>query len=538
MGEKKEILERVLLLMKYSNKLTFNENLLVLKEQIAKDFQYEKETEKEEWKPNAKKVKNFLGGELEVPTQTEVFKFAYKFKPNKLYPTDGQEKIGSDIADFVYVKNLKAANPFFASYFSDNSFDNKKFYYPTKNALTSYFGDSVFEFDIPKGTPKPYDRNVKENEDDWLSDRQQGEELTDKVHTFKPVKKIEKTDINLALSPKANSMHGWKYLPGYYTRDIISDKLVSYVPELWIQYKSPTVLWWDEYGLYVELVGALILSLLSAGIASSVLVAFEITSVSSATLSFYLDLVLNGVFNLGISKMYLNAHDNEMAFINMFFAFLPLLGKFNQSIKSIMINSKLSEDVLKSASKEILEKLSGTSLGKDKNLWKQFYKSLSEPTRKVMKAALSIPKEELKTAVPKVIKFANGRIAQVAKQGVFGFSKFIVKKGTSALAKFFAKGAIDIGLLKTVEGSIEKVLGRKLSAKENISILTVISANAESSGQSIQEAAQEYTKKVESGEISQEQLKKDLNLRVDPKQVETFTKNVDEILSQDSDESL
>ena len=537
MSEKKEILERVLLLMKYSNEMTLGENLLTIKEQIAQDFRYEKETKKEEWVPNSKKVKNFLGGEFDVPKQAQTFNFVYKLKPSKLYPIDGQEKIGGDIVDFVYIKNLKSANPFFTKYFSDSSFDNRKFYYPSKNALTSYFGNSVYEFDIPKGTPKPYDRNVK-NEDDWLSDRQQGEELTDKVHTFRATKKIEKTDINLALTPKENSMHGWKYLPGYYTRDIISDKLVSYVPELWIQYKSPLVLWWDEYGLYVELVGGLVLSILSAGIASAALAAFEITSVSAATLSFYLDLVLNGIFNLSIASMYLNGHDNETAFINIFFAFLPILGKFSSSIKSIMANAKLSEDLLKSATTEILQKLGNTSLGKDKKLWQLFYKSLSEPTRKVMKVALSIPESELKSVIPRAIKFANGRLAQVAKQGVFGFSKFIVKKGSAALGKFFAKGAIDIGLLKMVESSFERILGRKLTAKENISILTVISANAEANNQTVEVAAQEYVEKVESGEISNEQLSTDLNLQVSDSDTQKFTEQCDKILSKKDDDVL
>ena len=40
MSEKKEILERVLLLMKYSNEMTLGENLLTIREQIAQDFKY------------------------------------------------------------------------------------------------------------------------------------------------------------------------------------------------------------------------------------------------------------------------------------------------------------------------------------------------------------------------------------------------------------------------------------------------------------------------------------------------------------------
>jgi hypothetical protein len=538
MSDKKEILERVLLLMKYSNKLTFNENLLVLKEQIAKDFQYEKETEKEEWKPNAKKVKNFLGGELEVPTQTEVFKFAYKFKPNKLYPIDGQEKIGSDIADFVYVKNLKAANPFFAGYFSDNSFDNKKFYYPTKNALTRYFGDSAFEFDIPKGTPKPYDRNVKENEDDWLSDRQQGEELTDKVHTFKPVKKIEKTDINLALSPKANSMHGWKYLPGYYTRDILPNKLVSYVPELWIQYKSPTKLWWDEYGTYVEIVGSIIITIASGGIAATALAAFEITAINATTLTFYVDLVLNGAFNLGIAQMHFNAHDNEAGYISTFFAFLPVLHRFSSGIKSSMIAASIDNEMIKQASKELLEKLPATSLGKDKNLWKAYYSSLSKPTRKVMKWALTIPENEIQPSVKRALTWANKRLLQSQTKGVFSFSKFIFKKGFTGLMKMITQGVVDIKIMEKIESVVESAIGKKLNPAERVSLLSVIANTSIDEQKTYEQASNEYIAKVESGEKTNEEIAKDLSLDVSDESIEQFTKAQNDMKKDLEDDEL
>ena len=530
MSEKKEILERVLLLMKYDNRITLSENQNIIIEQDMGMWGVTTKGDNylEKFKPKLIKIKNFLGGELDVPDTTKTFKFEYKFKPSNLYPIDGTDNISGDTADFVYVKNLKSANPYFAKYFSDTSSDNKKFYYPSKNALTSYFGDSVYEFDIPKGTLIPFDREVKENEDDWFSDRQQGVEPTDKTYTFRPVKKIEKNDIKLALTPRANSMHGWKYLPGYYTRDKLPNKLVSYVPEIWIQYKSGLKLWWDEYGTYVEIAGSLILTVISGGIAAGLFAFLEISSISVTTLTWVIDTVLNGAFNLGIAAMHFDAHDNTQGFVSTFFAFLPVLHRFSSAIKATMAAKSITNELVVSASKEILEKLPKTSL-KDKTLWKSFYKSLSPETRKVMKWSLSIPENEITPAAKKALKWANQRLIQQQTKGVLKFTGYVLKRGFTGLLKFMAQGAVDIKIMHSVESAVERVIGRKLNPKENVSILSVISNNALDNQVSFEQAANEYIQQVESGEKKPEEIAKDMKLDVDDKKIAQFAAEQEKI---------
>ena len=92
-----------------------------------------------------------------------------------------------------------------------------------------------------------------------------------------------------------------------------------------------------------------------------------------------------------------------------------------------------------------------------------------------------------------------------------------------------AQGAVDIKIMHSVESAVERVIGRKLNPKENVSILSVISNNALDNQVSFEQAANEYIQQVESGEKKPEEIAKDMKLDVDDKKIAQFAAEQEKI---------
>ena len=511
-NNKREILERVLLLMKYDNKITLTENLELVSEQnkpslnnvnFASPNEYKKYTEKnksEEWVPQLKTIKPFFGESLEIPKSSETvigWPGYEKFKEDKNYPIQGADEYGP----WLFGWKLKEL-PYYSKYAKEIP-DDAKIHFPSTGAMQNLFNGAVFQFTIPKGTNVPFDEYVKENEDDWLSDRKQGEKPLTKDITFKAIKILKKDSVNQSIVPiDKNGMNGWQFYPAYYTSDLEEGKYVSYVPELWIQYKSPFKLWWDEYGLWIELVGSVLISILASAMAPAILGAIGATSISVGTMSFYADLILNGIFNLSIAKMNFDFHDDQQGWFSIIFSFLPLIHRFGGSaIKSVF--KGMSEDMIRSAAQEVLDKSANIVLDSPQQ-WKAWYSSLSKETRKVIKATSEIEKSQVEASMKTILNDANKKIMEQKLKNPKWFIQSSITSGAKGLVKLIGVMTIDYVIIESLFKTIQSVLGKKLTNEEKVNIISYAVNNYDSND--VNNAIKMLEDKIESGEMTKEEV--------------------------------
>lgn len=534
---KENILERVLLLMKYNNKMTLTENLGVVLEQDnprldrigSPQYIRQKEDDKsKEWKPKLKSVKPFFGESIDIPedSTTVIGWPGYeKFKNSKLYPIQGADEYGP----WLYGWKLKEI-PYYSK-LSNQIPDDSKVHMPSTSAMENLFNGSVFEFTIPKGTMVPFDEYVKENEDDWLSSRQQGERPLDKDITFKSTKILKKENVSQSIVPiDKNGMNGWEYYPAYYTTDLDEGKYVSYVPELWIQYKSPFKLWWDDYGLWIELVGSVLISVLTAGLTAPVMAAIGVTSISVANMAFYADLILNGIFNLAIAKMHFDFHDEQQGWFSIIFSFLPLIHRYGgAAIKSVF--KGMSEETLKKAAQEVLTKSSGIVLDTPQQ-WKSWYSSLSKETREVVKATSKIEQSQIEPAMKQILIDANKKILENKAKNPKWFIQSAVSSGAKGLVKFIGMATLDFVIVESLFKSVQTLLGRKLTNEEKVNIISY-SINSYDSND-VNNAVKIMEEKINSGEMTKDEVIQITGMKVIP---ETQIDSIVNVLKQ-QDENM
>lgn len=534
---KENILERVLLLMKYNNKMTLTENLGIVLEQDnprldrigSPQYVVQKEDEKtKEWKPELKTVKPFFGESIDIPENSETV-FGWpgyeKFKNSKLYPIQGQDEYGP----WLYGYKLKEI-PYYSKY-SQLIPDDSKIHMPSTSAMENLFNGAVFQFTIPKGTMIPFDEYVKENEDDWLSSRQQGERPLDKDITFKAIKILKKENVNQSIVPiDKNGTNGWEYYPAYYTTDLDESKYVSYVPELWIQYKSPTKLWWDEYGLWIELVGSVLISILASALTPVIMGAIGVSSISVGAMSFYADLILNGIFNLSIAKMHFDFHDEQQGWFSIIFTFLPLIHRYGgAAIKSVF--KGMSEETIKKAAQEVLSKSSNIVLDTPQQ-WKSWYNSLSKETREVVRATSKIQQSQIEPAMKTILVDVNKKILENKAKNPKWFIQSAISSGAKGLVKFIGIATLDFAIVESLFKSVQKLVGRKLTNEEKVNIISYSINNYDSSDAN--NAMKIMEEKIEKGEITKDEVIKITGMKVIP---ETQIDSIVNVLKQ-QDENI
>lgn len=510
-SNQKEILERVLLMMKYDSSRTLNENFKVIIEQsmgggftpqnqgdeITQTIQ---DTKNNKWLPKLKSVKPFFGESIDIPENSETvigWPGYDKFKDNKTFPIQGSDEYGP----FMFGYKLKEI-PYYSK-LSNQIPDDSKIHFPSTNAMENLFNGAVYQFTIPKGTMIPFDENVKENEDDWLSSRQQGERPVDKDITFKATKTLKKENVNQSIVPiDKNGMNGWEYYPAYYTNDLDEGKFVSYVPELWIQYKSPSKIWWDEYGLWIELVGSVLISILASALTPVIMGAIGASSISVATMSFYADLVINGIFNLAIAKMHFDFHDEEQGWFSIIFSFLPLIHRYGgAAIQSVF--KGISEEAIKKASQEVLSKSSGIVLDTPQQ-WKSWYNSLSKETREVVKSTSKIQQSQIEPAMKTILTDVNKKILENKAKNPKWFIQSSISSGAKGLVKFIGRVSLDFAIVESLFKSVESIIGKKLSNEQKVNIISY-SINTYDTND-VNNALRIAEEKIKTGELTDQQV--------------------------------
>jgi hypothetical protein len=526
MDSKKQLLERVLLLMKYDNKQTYSENkknVLIeqsmggaLLPQTQDNGMTASVHEMNKWKPKLKTYKSFWGENIDLPESSKIKYFNLtELKKNNSYPVDGGDEIGF----YAYLDSLKSVNPTVYNMVYKNAqtkwamepeklknIGTIKFYYPSDKAMNSLFASNeIFQFTIPKGTMIPFDESVKENPDDWFSTRNQGERPLDKDIRFSPVSQLIPNFATKVLNGENDGMfNNWTYNTAYYTSDLDSGKLVSYVPELWIQYKSPTKLWWDKYGVWVELVGTVLITILSEGLLSPAAISvLGLEGALASNAGFILDLFFNGIFNLGIAKMHFNAHDDASGWMSMAFCFLPLLHKYGgAAIQKYFVG--LNKEAVSLASKEVLETSRGLNISSKASIEKWF-KGLSPTTQKVVQSYAKIPAKEIDTVAKQVLEIGNKLMKQARRANPQWLTKHIFTSIGKGLGKFAATMTVDLALLETSFKTIEAVNGKPFSPVEKLNIIIYVSGLA-NTPEEFDEALQQFSEDVKNGTVTTDEL--------------------------------
>ncbi len=476
MGEKQEILERVLLLMKYDNKTTLTENLKILNEQTGSMVQPNLSTSSgkgSEFKPKLKEYDGFFG-KLKLPETAKVTLYPDGIK----FMSDGKDGKGN----YVFWEKLSKKYGLPSDYsFKDTSGrqielkPTSKIYTPNEQYLSQYEG-KVTRFTIPKGTLVPK-KKVTEYFDNEL-DKWEEVPLEENIE-FKIVVNITiEKNIYEALNPNpSNPMNGYTLNKGYFFLDKNENKYVSYSPKTWIEFRSPEKVWWDNYGLWIEIAGSVVITVLSSGLLGPALASYLGTEI--ATTGLVADGILNGIFNLGIARFHFANDDNKSGTLSVVIAFLPLLIRSNKTIASIM---KIDEKTAITYCNEIIESLNKnfSNLGDDPKLWQKWFDSLSDGAKDVVKNIDNIPGNEIDEGMKFIVGSVKDTISKLPAKTIL--QRIFSKSAAKVVSKFIGEFVIVGAEIHQIMKIIESVTG-PLSPEEQVVTLSYIAeVNNENEG--------------------------------------------------------
>jgi len=467
MGEKQEILERVLLLMKYDNKKTLSENRgVIVEQQIGYDSYLEKKSKSElgttkEWEPKLKEYDGFFG-KLQLPETATV-----KYFPEGI----NLLKSGTDNkGDFFYWEKASAKYGLPNDYeFKDGSGNNiklnakSKFYLPTK-WLNENFNDKVSRFTIPKDTiiPKFTKTEWFDGElDKWV------ESPLEQDNSFRIIIQIPTDNFYRSLNPFPNdAQRGFEISRGYFRLDENQGGYVSYNPKEYIQFNSPNYVWWLNYGLIVEIVASIIITILSEGVLGETLFITLaerglITAARKGTLKFTLDALLNGILNLGIANYHFSNNNDSAGRLSIICCFVPLLVKFNSKIASLF---KRSVPELQTICNEIMESIQKniTKLASDDpKVWAKWSKTLSKNAQEVLNNISKLEKSEIEDGLKLMVETVAEKVT-TSKIETKTVLNSILKKGagfSKVVGRFLGDTIVIGGEIMGIYKAVEKILG-------------------------------------------------------------------------------
>jgi hypothetical protein len=446
----KDILNRVKLFMSYDSKNTLSENYNSIIEQTAyeRSLEQEDQPKEEEWKPNVKTIPGILGG-IEVPKETRfiTYNVSGPWKTPKRNDDLGQ-----------YMTKLDAKTQFPRLYKSFEKIkkcigkskevildDNSKCYWPTKDWESSLQG-KVQNFTIPKGTLIPF--LDEEGIDEW------SQKPLEEDRTFKMVMKLEDEDFcKSILIDESDGSRGWTIYPDYYWTKPDGVK-ESYVKTNYIEFRSPEKVFWDDYGMWIEIAGSIALTIASGGLAAPLAAEF---GVSRMTAGFVADFVLNGIFNAGIAMAQYNWGDDQMAALALFFAFLPIIHRYSPISKWIV---KSNIQNLDSVSKSLMGKILKVRPNSAQE-WKQFTSKLSKDEINLLSDVSKMKPAEIQDMTKVVIKEATEKMINNDVKPSINFFKRLIPgwKGVIRGSKGLLSFGIDMVMIEAFSKSWENLFG-------------------------------------------------------------------------------
>lgn len=200
--------------------------------------------------------------------------------------------------------------------------------------------------------------------------------------------------------------------------------------------KIPCVdVWWDKYGMAVQLGGMLAVSILTGGM---------------GTIGFIIELLLDAGLNVYSLKKNSEAQDEDAMALDFAYLILPF-AMMSGPVKAILKNMKFDKNVLKSVENKI------SSLGKfaQPDDVKRVIDAMSEQEKRVIK---ELSNEEYKSVLKKV---GEDYINNLKGKGS------IARKISNPLVNIFVYGT-PIAAYFTLTKTIEEKIGRSLSDEENL----------------------------------------------------------------------
>jgi hypothetical protein len=481
--KQQELLERVLLLMKYDNKQTYSENqknVLIEQsmggglftpeyqgQQMAKTIEY-LNTPGEPRTPF--KDITLCNGTYRVPESAEL---RMPLNTGLIIGLDWHtDEIGyyNTVSEF----RRRFSKPKMFSSVSDVT-EETKVYYPTSGYLGSVMKlDLPIGFKILKGTKVPVEQVTGwfDADLDEILLAEIPDDITCTIFTSLPV---ENFDIAIHPEKYNDESRGWKMKPHvYYENPNNPEEWVPYDPKEFIDERSDADAKWDKYGIFVEIIGQVLIDL-----------ACSLTG----PLAFGCMVVLGMAFNLPIAFYYMNRGNSHAASVSFVFAALPFLhGAYGKAAEKFVAKMGLEtfDKACVSISGKVLQQAPKTGAE-----WAAFYKSLTYSEKEAMVIVSKMEQSALKSGMEIATKKAIGEMATKGitvqtVRGIFGslirgdlkslFTKFPYIKSGKNLSRFIGYTALDLATIEALSAAFEKVKGEKLSPIEQYGTILYITS--------------------------------------------------------------
>jgi len=474
-----ELLERVLLLMKYDNKQTYSENQKnVLVEQsmggaFTPQYQGEQIAQTIEYLGTIRtpfKDITLCNGTYRVPESAELM------MPLGTGLIMGLNWSRDEIGYYNTVEQFRRrfSKPNMFSSVSGVT-EETKVYYPTSGYL-----DSVMKYNLPigfkifKGTKVPAEQVTQffdaELDEILLVELQQ--DITCTVFTSLPA---ENFDIAIHPEKYSDESRGWQLKPHvYYQHPDKPGEWAPYNPEDFIDERSDADAWWDKYGIFIEITGQLLI---------------DIGCSFTGPGAFACMAILGAAFNLPIGMYYMNRGNSHAAAVSFVFAALPFLhGAYGKAAEKLVAKMGIEtfDKACTSISNKVLQQAPKT--GDD---WAAFYKTLSYSEKEVMVIVSKLEPSALKTAMEIATKKAVSEmvskgISVNSVRGIFGslirgdlkslITRFPYIKSGKNLTRFTSYTALDMATMKGLGAVLESVKGEKLTPMEQYGVLFFITS--------------------------------------------------------------
>ena len=481
-NNKKELLERVLLLMKYDNKKTYSENQKNVLIEQSMGGGFTPQTQSDEMAQTIEYLNT--PGKPRTPFKDITCSNGTYKVPESAEPMMSPKKgliigLNWNTNENGYYNTVSQFRQHFGKpkMFSSVSgvTEQTKVYYPTSGYL-----DSVMKFDlpigfkIPKGTKIPVEQ-VTEWFDDDLDEillAETPDDITCTVFTGLP---SENFDIAIHPEKYNDESRGWQLKPHvYYQNPNKPGEWIPYDPEKFIDERSEADAWWDKYGIFIEITGQLLIDI---GCSFTGPVAFACMA------------ILGAAFNLPIGLYYMGRGNSHAASVSFVFAALPFLhGAYGKAAEKLIAKMGLEtfDKACTSISSKVLQQAPKT--GDD---WASFYKTLSYSEKEAMVIVSKLEQSTLKTAMETATKKAVSEmiskgISVNSVRGIFGslirgdlkslITKYPYIKTGRNLNRFISYTALDLTTMKGLEIILEKVKGEKLTPMEQYGVLFFITS--------------------------------------------------------------
>jgi len=481
-NKQQELLERVLLLMKYDNKQTYSENQknVLIEQSVGGGFtpqtQSDQMSQTIEYlntpgKPRTPfKDITCSNGTYRVPESAEPM----------MSPGSGLIiGLNWNTNETGYYNTVSQFRRHFGKpkMFSSVSgvTDETKVYYPTSGYL-----DSVMKLNLPIGFKIPIGTKIPVEEVTEFFDANLDEILLQEIQqdiictTFTGLP-AENFDIAIHPEKYNDESRGWQMKPHvYYQNPDNQGEWVPYDPKNFIDERSEADAWWDKYGIFIEITGQLLI---------------DIGCSFTGPGAFACMAILGAAFNLPIGLYYMGRGNSHAASVSFVFAALPFLhGAYGKVAEKLIAKMGLEtfDKACTSISSKVLQQSPKT--GDD---WAAFYKTLSYSEKEAMVIVSKLEQSTLKTAMEIATKKAVGEmiskgISVNSVRGIFGslirgdlkslFTKYPYIKSSKGLTKFITYTALDLTTMKGLEIILEKVKGEKLTPMEQYGVLFFITS--------------------------------------------------------------